>query len=272
MSSLPTWNARSGPLGLRKREIHLWRADLDRSIKAVPALKQTLGPEELAKAGQFRLELDRKRYIIAHGAFRNILARYLKTTPREPVFRYGPAGKPELASGVVSFNMSHADDLFLCAISLAPDVGVDVERVRPGVDQAVAGWLSSPRAQCFLEALPQPARRRAFFHGWTRLEAYIKARGEGPIWNQETFEACLDLRGPVLPSPRGHDGPHERWWFHEFTPRKGYVATLAAPIPKPKLTYWDLQRARISKISLDRDYNAVRLRLSRGGRDGSPSP
>src|SRR5439155_7543018 len=52
---------------------------------------------------------------------------------------------------------------------------------------------------------------------------------------------CLDLRSPVLPSPRGHDGQHERWWLHEFTPRKGYVATLAAPIPKPRLRYWEWQ-------------------------------
>src|SRR5438445_1481588 len=227
MPSLRTRQAPYGPLELKKREVHLWRADLDRNTNAVPALTQTLGPEELAKAGQFRFERDRNRYIITHGALRNILARYLKTTPREPVFRYGPAGKPELTSGTVRFNMSHSDDLFVCVISLAGDVGLDVERVRPGVDQVVAGWLSSPKSQC-LKALPQPARRRAFFQGWTRLEAYAKARGEGLILNQETFAACLHLRRPIHPSPRGHDGRDERWWLHEFTPRKGYVATLAA--------------------------------------------
>ena len=237
MPSLPTWQAPYGPLELKKREVHLWRADLDRNMNAVSALTQTLGPEELAKAGQFRFELDRNRYIIAHGALRNILARYRKTMPGEPVFRYGPAGKPELASGAVRFNMSHADDLFLCAISLARAVGIDVERVRPGVDQVVAGWLSSPRARCFLEALPQPARRRAFFQSWTRLEAYGKARGEGPILDPETFEDCLDLRSPILLPPPGHVGRGERWWLHEFTPRKGHVATLAVKSPKPRLRY-----------------------------------
>src|SRR6266571_3585796 len=267
MPSLLSSNALSGPLELRKWEIHVWQADLDRNTNAVPALKKTLGPEELAKAGRFRVERDRKRYIIAHGALRNILARYLKTTPRESVFRYGPAGKPELASGAVRFSMSHADDLFLCAISLARDVGLDVERVRPGVDQVVAGWLSSPRARRCLEALPQPARRRAFFQGWTRLEAYVKARGEGPILNQETFEACLDLRGPVLPSPRGHDGPHERWWFHEFTPRKGYVAALAAQSPKPRLRFWhwqpdDLENAIQFAPSQDQPGSRFRVRTT----------
>ncbi len=133
--------------------------------------------------------------------------------------------------------MSHADDLFLCAISLARAVGIDVERVRPGVDQVVAGWLSSPRARCFLEALPQPARRRAFFQSWTRLEAYGKARGEGPILDPETFEDCLDLRSPILLPPPGHVGRGERWWLHEFTPRKGHVATLAVKSPKPRLRY-----------------------------------
>ncbi len=195
MPSLPTWQAPYGPLELKKREVHLWRADLDRNMNAVSALTQTLGPEELAKAGQFRFELDRNRYIIAHGALRNILARYRKTMPGEPVFRYGPAGKPELASGAVRFNMSHADDLFLCAISLARAVG------------------------------------------WTRLEAYGKARGEGPILDPETFEDCLDLRSPILLPPPGHVGRGERWWLHEFTPRKGHVATLAVKSPKPRLRY-----------------------------------
>src|SRR5882724_2582613 len=235
-----TWNAPHGLLEFKDGEIHLWRADLDRSTNALPALKQTLAPEELTKAGQFRLERDRNRYILAHGALRSILSRYLKTTAGEPMFRYGLQGKPALVSDAVRFNLSHSDDLVISAISRGPDVGVDVERVRPGVDEDVAGCVS-PRALRFLEALPQPARRRAFFQAWTRMEAYSKARGEGLKSGLETFEVFLDLSTPGLPPTVGDGGRERRWWLQDFAPRRGYAAALAAQGEKCGLTFWKWQ-------------------------------
>jgi 4'-phosphopantetheinyl transferase len=216
---------------LKSGEIHLWRADLSlEGMNALPALERTLSAEELAKAGRFRSERDRNCYVLAHGALRTILARYLKTTPGEPVFRYGPKGKPELAngaSGVVRFNMSHSHDLVLCAISRAGHVGVDVERVRPGVEKDLAACLS-PTALRVLEALPPAARRRAFFQGWTRMEAYSKAGGEGLESGLETFEVFLG------------EQPW-RWCLHDFSPRRGYVGALATRRGKCSLGYWKWQ-------------------------------
>jgi 4'-phosphopantetheinyl transferase len=219
------WSVPHGPLELKRGEIHLWRAALNREgMKALPALARTLSADELAKAGRFRSERDRNRYIHAHGCLRAILARYLKTTPGEPVFRYGPKGKPELGKGVVRFNMSHSHDLVLCAISRAGHVGVDVERVRPGVEKDLAACLS-PTALRALEAIPPAARRRAFFQGWTRMEAYSKARGEGLESGLETFEVFLGEQ------PR-------RRRLHDFSPRTGFVGALATRWGKCSLGYW----------------------------------
>jgi 4'-phosphopantetheinyl transferase len=216
---------------LKSGDIHLWRADLSvEGTSALPALERTLSAEELAKAGRFGSERDRNRYIFAHGALRTILATYLKTTPGTPVFRYGPNGKPELANGahdVVRFNMSHSDDLVLCAISHAGHVGVDVERVRPGVEKDLAALLP-PTARQVLEAVPPAARQRAFFQGWTRMEAYSKARGEGLDWGLETFEVFL----------REHP---RRWCLHDFSPGRGYVGALATRRGKCRIGYWKWQ-------------------------------
>lgn len=230
------WNAPHDALELKSGEIHLWLAHLDRNLNALPALKQTLGPEELAKAGHFRSELDRNRYIFAHGALRTILARYLKTRPGEPVFRYGLQGKPELTSGGVRFNMSHSHNLVLYAISRAPDVGVDVERMRAGIEEDVVRSFSL-KALRILEALPQRARRRAFFQGWTRMEAYSKARGEGLTLGLESFEVFLDQSNPVLLPALGDAGQEWPWWLHDLSPRRGYVAAVAVR-GKCRLTCW----------------------------------
>jgi 4'-phosphopantetheinyl transferase len=223
-----TWSVNHGPLEVKSGEIHLWRADMDlEGINALPALEQTLSADELAKARWFRKEQDRDCYVFARAALRSILAGYLKTTPGEPVFRYGPQGKPELANAVVRFNMSHSHELVLCAVGHADDVGVDVERVRPGVEQDLAACLP-PAALRVLNALPPTARRRAFFQGWTRMEAYSKAGGEGLGSGLETFELFL--------------GEQPRLWsLHDFVPRRGYVGALATRPGKYSLAYWKWQ-------------------------------
>ncbi len=189
----------------------------------LPALARTLSPEELARAGRFRRERDRRRYIFAHGVLRAILARYLDGTPAEVSFRYGRERKPALRRGAVRFTLSHADDLVLCVVSRARHVGVDVERVRPGVE-AVMRWLC--------DISPSSAPRRAFFRGWTRLEAQAKARGRAPTLDQRTFAALL----------RGDVG--RRWWLHDFSPRRGYVAAVVARGREPRLSYWEWTSTR----------------------------
>jgi 4'-phosphopantetheinyl transferase len=235
-----TWNSPPGPLELTGGEIHLWQADLDRNMKALQALEETLGPEELAKAGRFPVGLNRNRYIVAHGVLRTILARYLETTPGEPVFRYGPHGKPELATGEVRFNMAHSHDLVLCAISRTCDVGVDVERVRPGVEDDVMRCFS-PGAVRALEALPASARRRAFYQSWTRMEAYAKGCGEGLKSDLPNFDGFLNLSDRVLVPRLEGSGQASRWWFHDFRPRRGYVGALAAGQGRCRFKYWKWQ-------------------------------
>jgi 4'-phosphopantetheinyl transferase len=215
----PSWLTRHGPRGLEDDDIDVWRAELQRHSDALPALARTLSPDELARAGRFRQERDRKRYIFAHGVLRVILARYLERTPQSLSFRYGPAGKPHLARGAVRFNLSHAGDLVLCAVSRTPHVGVDVEQLRPGFEP-VMRWLCSP------------ALRRDFFQGWTRLEAQAKARGEAPRLNPRSFAACM----------AGAPGRH--WWLQDFSPRRGYVAAVAARGREPRLRYWEWTSTR----------------------------
>src|SRR5258706_4720129 len=173
------WIAPPSYLELKHGEIHLWRGDLDREMHSYPVLEQTLAPEERKKAHGFRTELERYRYIVARGILRTILAWYLKTTPGSLVFSYGLQGKPELAGGGLSFNVSHSQGLALLAFTRARDLGVDVERVRPGIEEELATSFLPPQAIRLLEALPKFARQRAFLRGWTRMEAYSKARGVG---------------------------------------------------------------------------------------------
>ena len=60
------------------------------------------------------------------------------------------------------------------------EIGVDIERLRPLSDMdALAERVFSAAERAALAAVPPDRRVEAFFAGWTRKEAYIKARGEG---------------------------------------------------------------------------------------------
>ena len=204
MPARPSWHVRLDPGDLADGDVHVWRADLRRQQSALPTLTNTLSPDELARAGRFRRARDRRRYLFARGVLRSILARYLRRAPAELSFRYGRTGKPRCEGNPVRFNLSHAGDLVVCAVTRARDVGIDVERVRPGLDTLMR-WLWAGAA----------ARRREFFRGWTRLEALAKAQGSVPTLDRPSFTALLI------------DDPGRHWWLRDFIPRGGYVATVA---------------------------------------------
>jgi len=75
-------------------------ARLSPGIPGGRALQGILSAEEEKRASSFRFERDAVRYVIAHGALREILARYARQSPRELDFSAGAAGKPAL-EGIV---------------------------------------------------------------------------------------------------------------------------------------------------------------------------
>ncbi|MCU1338105.1 MAG: phosphopantetheine-protein transferase [Bryobacterales bacterium] len=226
---------------LQQDEIHIWKADLDAIAAQRPGLERTLDPDEIRRAGQYSSAADRDRYILSCAVRRNILARYLRTKPGELEFTYGPNGKPELANGKLRFNISHSYGLAVCAVSRSLDVGVDVERIRAGVEEEISGWFFSLRAIRYLEALPQPLRRRTFFQGWTRMEAYGKALGLGLTVNFENVEALLGTPDAWFRGAGSTPAESVPCRLQDFHPRKGYAGALAARGGECKLKYWTWQ-------------------------------
>ncbi|HXJ44751.1 MAG TPA: 4'-phosphopantetheinyl transferase superfamily protein [Bryobacteraceae bacterium] len=237
------WREQRWPLVLRDGEIHVWKVDLDRVAVAVQALKSTLAPAEPSRVRPFNCVLDRRRQAVSYGVLRNILAGYLCTAPAELEFRRSPDGKPELAGSELHFNLARSDGMALYAVSRSLEVGIDVEHIRAGVEEDLAGWLLPPSI-LLLAALTPAQRQLVFFQSWTRMEAYSKALGVGLARGIGDFESFLFLDAPPSSSA---DGPLWRapWWIHDFLPDRGYAAALAARGGSGSLSFWKW-RTRIS--------------------------
>lgn len=215
-------------------EVHLWLASLQVTDATYAALLQSLSPDERCRAGKFAFEVPGRKFVVARGILRSILARYLAVEPADVHFDYGPHGKPcldrALALQRLEFNLSHASDLFALALFTHGRIGVDVERVRslPDLERMVHSACSDLERDA-LSDLDVEARTLGFFRCWTRKEAYIKACGDGLSIPLDTFDVSLAPDNPIAMLAHRRD-PAEvsRWSFYTFNPEPGYIGAAAA--------------------------------------------
>lgn len=154
--------------------VHVWRIPLHTPPPA--DLLAVLDAREARRAAGFTEPAHRRRYAVAHGATRQILAAYLDARPADLAWRLGPSGKPELDG--LRVNLSHSGDLALLAVTAHRDVGVDVERMRADlpIEALAARYFRADEAARVLAAAGAE-RIWWFWRIWTRKEACVKAAG-----------------------------------------------------------------------------------------------
>ncbi len=213
-------------------EVQLWQVELGGQAADSADLLALLSGDERARAARFHFRRDRDRFVAARGLLRRILADYLDLVPNAIRFAYGPYGKPALAGDLalsgLRFNLSHADDIALCAVTRDREVGVDIERLRTDLDAAaLAKQFFSHWEIAALRALPPALQDAAFFACWTRKEAYIKARGEGLSLPLDHFDVTVAPEEPPRLHVEGAPEEAARWSLHRLAAPPGYAAALA---------------------------------------------
>jgi len=184
-----------------------------------PDVAKTLSRDEAKRARSFRYGRDRTRFILRRATLRMILSEYLAAPAGTIRFTYGPNGKPGLDlrdDAGLRFSLASCGEVALYAVTRTRSVGVDVEALRPLIDLAgLIARFCAPREASLMAGLAVEERERAFFAGWTRKEAYVKALGEG-----------LSLApNRVDVSPGADLGA---WTIETMVPLPGYVGAVAA--------------------------------------------
>lgn len=168
---------------LGKGELQVWIAATPSDEADVMAFASLLSPDERARAERFIVSEPRHQFIFGRALLRQLLGACLSLDPTALVFGYQSRGKPFLvppAHGDLRFNLSHSGRIVVIALARGREVGVDIESIQRLDDWLLlAGRIFSTRELCELRSLPEPQQREAFFNGWTRKEAYLKATGEG---------------------------------------------------------------------------------------------
>jgi 4'-phosphopantetheinyl transferase len=220
---------------LAGQDVHIWYAQLDQLAGRPSDLAQVLSPDEQARADRFQFERDRGHFIVARAILRMLLGGYLAAEPSRLVFAYDKYGKPALADGWrdagIEFNLAHSHGLAVYAFTRHRAIGVDVEYVRAleNVHQIAAHVFSQGELAAF-HALPAGLQPAAFFNGWTRKEAFVKATGQGLAAPLEQISVTLAPGEPAaLLRLGGCPAAAAPWTIRELAIAPGYAAAVALP-------------------------------------------
>jgi 4'-phosphopantetheinyl transferase len=191
-SKLASWAVPDEGLRLGDGEAHVWRCSLPECRDGLQRLSGLLSGEEQDRARRFMREEDRERFVVSHGALRDILGGYLGADPGGLLFSANEHGKPALAERrggrELAFNLSHSRDLAVIAVTLERRIGVDVEYLRDLRDPGrLAKRFFAEEERKYLESRPSGELMGAFFSCWTRKEAYVKGVGRGIGYSLSSF-------------------------------------------------------------------------------------
>jgi 4'-phosphopantetheinyl transferase len=144
--------------------------------------------------------------VVSHGKLRQLLAAYLGQAPKAIVFELGACGKPFIipSIGSLHFNLAHAGDFMIAAVSPAVEVGIDIEVLQNGrnVNELVE-FVMADSERAYWQALPASAKEDFFYQLWTRKESFIKAVGLGLSLAPNLIETAVTGPCRFLSLPKG---------------------------------------------------------------------
>jgi 4'-phosphopantetheinyl transferase len=158
-----------------------------------------------------------------------VLSDYLCCAPDALHFQTELFGRPKLHDPNVekafNFNVSGCNSRYLVAISLAGDVGIDVELRRPIGDlDRIASIYFTPAEAEAISRLQGDRKLEAFFDCWTFKEAYTKALGTGLSTPFNTFALPASAWNSADVTSVAIHG--RNWTYKRFEPWPGFTATV----------------------------------------------
>jgi len=223
----------------------VWHIVLDVEPETVEPFAALLDADELRRAHSLRDERAAQRFVVAHGAVRSVLGRYLDTAGYALHWARGPNGKPYFDGPWRrwQWSLSRSGGHALLAVRLHDPVGVDLEQIRDGIRAtALAGRYMPADEAAEVSGQPDEAAQNVAYHRLlSRKEACVKAGGG----------RLLDgLRlGVLMPGIIEGTGAFagQRWALRDLPAPPGFVATLATAGDRPRrlrMFEWDWRAYR----------------------------
>ena len=143
-----------------------------------------------ARTDRLKQPEDRTRSVGAYLLLQQAYKAYTKVDDDLPQILIGDNGKPYFDACNIHFNLSHAGDLVLCALSYRP-VGCDVERKSKNFE-GIAKRFFAPEEYDWI--MQETDSGQAFIKIWTLKESLLKATGLGIGYPMDSFSVVAGGR------------------------------------------------------------------------------
>jgi len=170
---------------LMQGEIHVWTYNwqtdelsfLEYQLKALLSISERTNWQKLQR------DEVRQQKILSRAFLRSVLSAYFLIPPQEWRIEYGQYGKPFIPKSQLPwplcFNVSHAQNIIVCAVAYDGNIGIDIENVTASSfeEDCARNFAPSECTRLLLDKDSDTPSR--FLDYWTLKEAYLKAIGTG---------------------------------------------------------------------------------------------
>lgn len=184
--------------------IHIWCQSFPELTAYHDFFYSSLSNDELEQTQKFLYSQDKLFYVITRGFLRYLLSHYLDASMHDLCFTYNAHKKPELLiqhnARKLTFNLSHAHEILLIAVSDQPHIGIDVELMQDNFDilSIAKNFFTIQEYQDLID-LPAECQKHRFFSAWTRKEAALKALGTGWMYSAKDLDAIQQFSIASIP-------------------------------------------------------------------------
>ncbi len=222
--------------------LFIWQASVPDVMAQGGDISACLTAPEQARAARFVVPGARDAFCAARFMLRQVLADCLSCSPAAVQFVLGPEGKPGLVPPGYHFNLSHSGEMIMLAVNADYPVGIDVEKIdlhRP-VDELVRRFFSAQEVASYQAYGGKDERRAAFYQGWTRKEAVLKAIGCGLSYPLSDFSVGFSdqaaVSWPSLLSPTEQEAAQ----LKTLSAETGYAAAVSVigPVAAWEHNHW----------------------------------
>ena len=157
---------------------------------------ELLSEQKKLRIDSMKFDDDKKRSVAGEMLAKTTIGKYLNIPAEHIEIVQSNNGKPYAVNFNIEFNISHCEEIVVCAINNTP-VGIDIERIRPISPKVAKKFFTIAEQEYILGKTPcaedydtefNDVQLKRFFECWTAKEAYLKYTGEGLTDNLSVLE------------------------------------------------------------------------------------